>query len=51
MRDIIQNTNFAVFPEHQQGITSKKKRTMMQAQRKKADEFIQGTKDYIITDL
>lgn len=51
MRKIIENTKFNVFPTYGEGITSMKKRTMMQAQRNKADDLVSGTKDYIITDL
>ena len=34
-----------------QGLTVNKKRTMMQAQRKKANILSNGVKDYIISDL
>lgn len=45
------NKSFSIFPANSSVITTRKKRTYLQPQYKKADKVIESCKDHIITTL
>ena len=51
LKNTLERVHYNIFPNHNQGVTVHKRRTMMQVQRKKAEQLVETKKDYIISDL